>query len=300
MRYLLSLLLMFAWSAYPEQNTSRSITHVVMLGTGTPNAEPDRSGPSVAIVINDSPYLVDCGPGIVRKAAAAAGKGINGLGVNKLNRLFVTHLHSDHTLGYPDLILTPWTLERSEPLDVYGPRGIASMTESLLGAYKEDIAVRLDGHQPANKTGYRVNVHEIEPGVIYRDSNVTVTAFEVNHGSWPLAYGYRFQTPDRNIVISGDTAPSQGVITQCAGCDVLIHEVYSQKGFLKRPKEWQKYHSGAHTSSRELAEIANRTKPGLLILYHQLLWGVTDEELVTEVRQTYRGRVVSARDLDVY
>lgn len=299
MRYLLGVLWILALPAFALQEAPRSATLVVMLGTGTPNAEPDRSGPSVAVVVGDSAYLVDCGPGVVRRAAAAA-KGVGALAVHKLNRLFITHLHSDHTLGYPDLILTPWVLERSEPLEVYGPRGIASMTASLLEAYKEDIAVRLDGSQPANRTGYRVDVHEIEPGVVYKDANVTVTAFRVDHGSWPLAYGYRFQTPDRNIVISGDTAPSAGVIAHCAGCDVLVHEVYSQKGFLGRPREWQRYHAAAHTSSRELAEIANKCRPGLLILYHQLHWGVSDEELVAEVRRTYTGRVVSARDLDIY
>lgn len=300
MKHLLCMLCILALPAFPVQKAVRSDTLVVMLGTGTPNAEPDRSGPSVAVVVGDSAYLVDCGPGVVRRAAAAAQKGVRALAVRKLNRLFITHLHSDHTLGFPDLILTPWVLERSEPLEVYGPRGVASMTASLLEAYKEDIAVRLDGSQPANRTGYRVDVHEIEPGIVYRDSNVTVTAFPVSHGSWPLAYGYRFQTSDRTIVISGDTAPSAGVIAHCSGCDVLIHEVYSQKGFLQRPKEWQRYHAAAHTSSRELAEIANKTKPGLLVLYHQLHWGVTDEELVAEVSRTYSGRVVSARDLDIY
>lgn len=300
MRHPLCVLWILALSVFAVQEAPRRNTLIVMLGTGTPNAEPDRSGPSVAVVVGDSAYLVDCGPGVVRRAAAAAEKGVRALAVRKLNRLFITHLHSDHTLGYPDLILTPWVLERSEPLEVYGPPGVASMTASLLEAYKEDIAGRLDGSQPANKTGYRVNVHEIEPGVVYRDSNVAVTAFPVSHGAWPLAYGYRFQTPDRNIVVSGDTAPSAGVIAHCSGCDVLIHEVYSQKGFLQRPKEWQRYHAAAHTSSRELAEIANKTKPGLLILYHQLCWGVTDAELVGEVCRTYSGRVVSARDLDIY
>jgi ribonuclease BN (tRNA processing enzyme) len=272
----------------------------VLLGTGTPNADPDRSGPAVAIVVNGAPYLVDCGPGVVRRAAAAARKGVKGLEVDKLNRLFLTHLHSDHTLGYPDLILSPWVLGRGDPLEVWGPKGIMTMTQHLLAAFQEDIEIRTSGLEPANKTGYKVDVHEIAPGEIYKDSNVTVTAFAVSHGSWPLALGYRFQTPDRNIVISGDTIPSRGVMENCSHCDVLIHEVYSQKGFLRRPAEWQKYHSSFHTSSRELAEIANKTKPGLLVLYHQLLWGVTEEDLLQEVRQTYAGKVVSGHDLDIF
>ena len=275
-------------------------TQIVLLGTGTPNADPDRSGPAVAIVVNDTPYLVDFGPGVVRRASAAHLRGIKGLAVPKLARAFVTHLHSDHTAGYPDLILTPWTLEREEPLEVYGPKGLKAMTMHLLKAYEADISIRLHGGEPSNKTGHRVIAHEIKPGVVYKDQNVTVKAFLVDHGAWGEAYGFRFEAPDRTIVISGDCRPSATVIQNCNGCDVLIHEVYSQTGFVKRPPEWQKYHSRYHTSSRELAELASKAKPGLLILYHQLLWGTSEADLLTEVSAGFSGKVVYGHDLDVY
>ena len=278
----------------------RTPSQIVLLGTGTPNADPDRSGPSVAIVVNDTPYLVDFGPGVVRRAAAAVRKGIQGLAVKNLIRVFVTHLHSDHTGGYPDLILTPWVLERKEPLEVYGPKGIKAMTGHILKAYREDIDIRLRGGEPSNKTGYKVIAREIKPGVVYKDENVTVKAFLVNHGSWREAYGFRFETADRTIVISGDCRPSPSVIQNCDGCDVLIHEVYSEAGFARRPPEWQKYHSRYHTSSRELAEMASKAKPGLLVLYHQLFWGTSEDDLLKEVRAGYSGKVVSGRDLDVY
>jgi ribonuclease BN (tRNA processing enzyme) len=283
-----------------EQTNSKLKTQVVLLGTGTPNADPDRSGPAVAIVVGDTPYLVDFGPGVVRRAAAAQRMGVSALAMSKLTRAFVTHLHSDHTAGYPDLILTPWVLEREQPLEVYGPKGLKAMTNHILKAYQDDIHIRLRGLEPANETGYKVKVTEIKPGVIYSDQNVKVTAFPVKHGSWPEAFGFRFDTPDRSIVISGDCAPSESVITNCNGCDVLIHEVYSQAGFMTRPPVWQRYHSSFHTSTRELAEIATKAKPGLLILYHQLFWGTSDEKLVDEVRQFYEGRVVSGSDLAVY
>jgi ribonuclease BN (tRNA processing enzyme) len=275
-------------------------TQIVLLGTGTPNADPERSGPSVAIVVGDTPYIVDFGPGVVRRAAAAYRNGIKGLDVKNLKTAFVTHLHSDHTLGYADLIFSPWTLERKEPLVVYGPRGISAMTEHILSAYKQDIDIRTNGLEPSNKTGYKVNAHEIKPGLIYKDENVTVRAFPVRHGSWPEAFGYRFEAPDRTIVISGDCTPSPSVIENCDGCDVLVHEVYSTAALKKRAPEWQKYHSSFHTSSVELAELASKAKPGLLILYHQLLWGTSEEELLNEIRRTYSGKVVSGRDLDVY
>jgi len=279
-------------------NSSRS--QVVLLGTGTPNADPERSGPSVAIVVNDTPYLIDFGPGVVRRASAAFRKGVKGLAVKKLARAFVTHLHSDHTAGYPDLILTPWVLERTEPLKVYGPKGIKAMTANILRAYQQDVAIRLRGGEPSNKTGFKVIAHEIKPGVVYKDENVTVKAFLVSHGSWKEAYGYRFETPDRTIVISGDCAPSPSIIDNCNGCDVLIHEVYSQSGFTTRPPEWKKYHSRYHTSSKELAELASKARPGLLVLYHQLFWGTSEENLLKEVQAGYSGKVVSGHDLDVY
>ena len=275
-------------------------TQVVLLGTGTPNADPERSGPAVAIVVNDTPYLVDFGPGVVRRAAAAFQKGVKGLQVAKLKTAFLTHLHSDHTLGYADLIFSPWTLERTETLRVFGPRGLQEMTHHLLQAYKEDIEIRTKGLEPSNKTGYRVVATEIQPGVIYKDANVTVKAFLVPHGNWQQAFGYRFETPDRTIVVSGDCTPSQSIVENCQGCDVLIHEVYSTAGFARRPPEWQKYHSNFHTSSKELAEIASKARPKLLVLYHQLFWGTTEEELLKEVQQYYNGKVVSGRDLDIY
>ena len=279
---------------------SESETQIVFLGTGTPNADPDRSGPAVAIIVNDQPYLVDFGPGVVRRASLAFRSGITGLALPKLTRAFVTHLHSDHTAGYPDLILTPWVLERNRPLEVYGPPGLKAMTSHILAAYKEDIDIRLHGLEHANASGYKVIAHEIKPGLIYKDANVTVKAFLVRHGSWKWAFGYRFETPDRTIVISGDTAPAESIVENCKSCDVLIHEVYSQAGFATRTPAWQQYHSHFHTSSKELAEIAGRSKPGMLILYHQLFWGMSEESLLSEIRSGYQGRVVSAHDLDVY
>lgn len=276
-------------------------TQIVLLGTGTPNADPYRFGPSVAIVVNGTPYLIDCGPGVVRRAAAAYLLGNAALEIANLKHLFVTHLHSDHTIGYPDLILSPWVLGRDAPLLVYGPEGIGSMTDHLLQAYREDIRVRLEGLEPANTVGYKVDVHEIKPGIIHRDENVTVRAFPVKHGSWAHAFGFRFETADRTIVISGDTAPCPSLIENAKGCDVLIHEVYSLAGFKGRPSDWKQYHSSFHTSTEELARIANQVKPGLLILYHQLTWGAANEkQLVEEITRLYKGRVVSGSDLDVY
>jgi ribonuclease BN (tRNA processing enzyme) len=286
--------------AAPGALASQSRTQVVMLGTGTPNADPDRSGPAVAIVAGPNAYLVDAGPGVVRRAAAAHRQGVEALAVAGLRRVFITHLHSDHTLGLPDLIFSPWVLEREAPLEVYGPPGIRAMTDHLAAAFRDDVQVRLDGLEPANRTGYHVVATEVAPGEVYRDEHVTVRAFAVSHGSWEYAYGYRFETSDQTIVVSGDTRPSESVVAACRGCDLLVHEVYSQAGYARRPPEWQRYHAAFHTSTAELAELAARAKPRLLVLYHQLYWGTTDAELLAEVGRGYAGRVVSARDLDVF
>jgi ribonuclease BN (tRNA processing enzyme) len=275
-------------------------TQLVLLGTGTPNAEPDRSGPALAIVVDGVPYLVDFGPGVVRRAAAAFQKGVKGLDVKLLRTAFATHLHSDHTAGYADLILTPAVLERDAPLDVYGPTGLRAMTANVMKAWEQDVKLRLNDLEPAKPAGYEVRAHEVEPGQVFRDARVTVTAFGVRHGAWKQAYGYRFVTPDRTIVISGDCAPSESVVTACDSCDILVHEVYSATGFATRPPEWQRYHRAYHTSSSELAGLATRARPTLLILTHQLRWGTSEEALVAEVKRDYAGKVVSGRDLDVF
>ncbi|MFG0253136.1 MAG: MBL fold metallo-hydrolase [Phycisphaerales bacterium JB038] len=277
-----------------------SSSRLVLLGTGTPNADPDRSGPALAVVVDDTPYLVDCGPGVVRRAAAAHQNGIAGLAVEKLNRVFITHLHTDHTLGYADLILTPAVLDRPGPLQAFGPPGLKKMTEHLLAAYAEDICCRIDGPEAGNAAAYEVEVREIEPGVVHEDEQVRITAFPVTHADWRCAYGYRFDAPDRVIVISGDTTPNRDLIEQARGCDILVHEVYSANAFQDLPDKWRHYHAQAHTSARELAAIANEVRPKLLVLTHQLLWGATEAELLAEIREHYDGEVRSGRDLDVY
>jgi ribonuclease BN (tRNA processing enzyme) len=272
-----------------------------MLGTGTPNADPDHSGPAVAIVVGEAVYLVDAGPGVVRRASLAARTdSIQALEAKHLDRVFITHLHSDHTVGLPDLIFTPWVLERTAPLDVYGPPGTKRMVDLLEQAYSEDVQIRLHGGEPSNKTGYAATSHDVAPGIVYRDSNVTVTAFAVQHGQWKHAYGYAFKTADRTVVISGDTRPTDAVVKACNGCDVLVHEVYSPERLKTRTADWRQYHPAYHTSTYDLGDLATRARPKLLVLYHQLGWGDDDAELVRQVRTRFSGKVVSARDLGVY
>lgn len=304
--YFIGLIAIFSLSTpflAQAELASSDITKVALLGTGTPIPDPRRSGPSVAIIVNDTPYIIDFGPGVIRQAAALTpeyGGTIEGLVAKRIKRAFLTHLHSDHTTGYPDLIFSPWTMERDEPLEVYGPEGIVEMTDHILKAYAADIKYRLYGLEPANNQGWRVNAHTVSEGVVYEDENVTVEAFPVKHGSWPNAFGYRFTTPDRVIVISGDTALDANVEKYSRGADILIHEVLSDEGLSGRDEFWKTYHSNNHTLSSELAGLAERSKPKLLVLYHLLFFGASEEQLLREIKEKYKGEVVLGNDLDVF
>ena len=292
-------------------------TRLVVLGSGNPNPDPERMGPAAAIIVDDTPYLVDFGPGIARRCEAARRQGETALRQSRLKTAFLTHLHSDHTIGYPDLIFTPWVMGRDEPLQVYGPPGLKAMTDHILAAYDMDRQQRICGLEPINPDGYGAVAHEIQAGKtgrktgsesadsdptfpVYQDDNVVVDAFAVDHGEHWHAYGYRFRTRNGCIVVSGDTRPTPAMIEACRDCDILLHEVYSAAGFARRPPDWQRYHSHMHTSTRELARLASEIRPRLLVLTHQLFWGASDMELVGEIEADYDGQVVSARDLDCF
>lgn len=287
-------------------------TKLVLLGTGSPPPDPDRSGPASAVVVNGTAYLVDFGAGVVRRAkAAVAERGIDALDPVKLRVVFLTHMHSDHTVGYPDLILTPWVMGRRVPLEVYGPAGLKDMTTHILEAYRVDFESRQKQYEEGLYTvgsfpaGHAVNAYEIKPGVVYQDANVKVTAFATRHTM--ESYGYRFDTADRSIVFSGDTNPAQATIDACNGCDVLVHEVLTLDWLSRRP-DFAEYARRYHTTTLQLAELATKARPKLLVLYHaSISWRpVVDnqrsrpEVLLQEMMSRYPGHVVVGRDLDVY
>lgn len=281
-------------------NAQNSDTKLVLLGTGSPFADPTKSGPSLAIVVNNTSYIVDCGPGVVRRAAEASKLGFPSLEASQLKTLFITHLHSDHTIGLADIILTPAVLDRNAPILIYGPVGSKKMTADLMSAYKEDIDIRINGLEKGDAIAYQVFTNEIKEGEIYKDSNLKVTAFKVQHGQWDHAFGFVFQTKDKKIVISGDCTYSENLIKYAKDCDILVHEVYSDAGLKKRTQRWQDYHSTFHTSTYQLADIANQVKPKLLILNHQLTFGTTLQSLLDEVQSKYKGVVVNGSDLDIF
>jgi len=275
-------------------------TKLIVLGSGTPNPDPNRAGSGYAVVVDETPYLIDFGPGIIRRAASMSppwGGKIEAMTVKNFEHAFLTHIHSDHSAGLADLLLTPWIMGRDKKLNLFGPKGLEQMASSTIEAFEDDINYRIYGTQPSNKIGYKYNFHLLSEGLIYEDENVSVEAFIVPHGSFDDAYGFRFTTKDKVIVFSGDTGPSKTLEKFAAGADILVHEVYSNAGFLKKTKDWQIYHQGHHTSTFEVGEIASRAKPKLLLLSHILFWGSTADEILKETRSTYKGEIKIAEDL---
>lgn len=274
-----------------------SAAAIVLLGTGMPVPNPEASGPATAVVLGDRVLLFDAGAGVMRRIAAA------GLPINGLTATFLTHLHTDHTLGYPDVIFTTWVMGRRTPLRVFGPPGIKRMTTHLLAAWSEDIEVRVNGLERGAPEGFAVDAREVDPGVVFEEGGLRVTAFAVPHGNWKRAYGYRIETPDRVVVISGDAAPSEELARAAQGCDVLIHEVYPAVRLKpeNRPggEMWPVYMKTVHTSDEEVGAIAAGAGVRKLILHHIIRMGGTDAELVAGVRRGgFRGEVVIGRDLE--
>jgi ribonuclease BN (tRNA processing enzyme) len=291
----------FLLALFLSQNIFGS-TQLVILGSGTPNPNPERTGSAYAVIVNETTYLVDFGPGIIRSAASLSpewGGEIKEMAVAQLEHAFLTHIHSDHSAGLADLLLTPWVMGRENKLKLFGPSGLENMASSLLDAYEEDISYRMNGTQPANETGYQFIFSELKDGIVFKDKNITVEAFKVNHGAFNDAYGFRFTSEDKVIVFSGDTGPSESLEEYAKNADILVHEVYSHAGFLKKTEDWQIYHKGHHTSTYEVGEIASRVKPKLLVLSHILFWGSTPEDILKETQTTYKGEIKIAEDLMV-
>lgn len=289
--------LIFASASYAMAETK-----VVMLGTGTPVPDADRAGAGIAVIYNEEAYVFDAGGGTVQNAIAAAQKnGIDALYPTKINHLFFTHLHSDHVLDYPELLATYWW-RRDNPIKVFGPAGTKGMSEGIYKMLADDTKTRLGGNQPiVNPDAAYADVTEFsKDGIILKDADVTIEAFAVSHGSWDSAFAYRVTTPDRVIVISGDTTYNEKLRDIAKSADLLIHEAISHEGWSGLPENWQDYHAAAHTISTDLARLANETRPKLLVLYHVLHYRAPIESTLNEIRAEYDGDVVLANDLDVY
>jgi len=271
------------------------VSRLILLGTaGGPTPKATRSGPSQIIVIGDRGYVIDCGDGVARQMMIA--------GVFRtLRHVFITHHHSDHNADYGNLLLLAWGDRLRTAVDTWGPPPLAKMTRQFLEMSAPDIGVRVrdEGRPPLAPL---VHPHEIRrAGAVMKDDLVTVTCAVVPHPLVPLALAYRFDCPDRSIVISGDTAPSDALVALAKGADVLVHEALYVPGAPGEPgSALRKHIMESHTSAEDAGRIATRAGVRTLVLSHFVPSEnppVTDDQWLAAARTTFAGRIVVGRDL---
>ena len=278
-------------------------TRVIILGTGTPVPDIDRSGPGVAVVTNGEAYVFDAGGGMVKNAMKAWQRyDLPEMYPQDIKYLFITHLHSDHIHDISELASHRWW-GRQQRLSVYGPKGTAEYVEHMSRMLQVEGDIRSAGTDEEIVTdwhGYMATAHEIETGIVFSNDDITVEAFTVPHGNIRPAFGYKVTTHDKTIVISGDTTYSELLAEKAKGADILIHEVFSGDRLSQQSDFWQNYHGRSHTSGEQVAAVANIAKPGIVVLYHILFFNASEEEIVAEVKRSYDGEVVMADDLDMF
>jgi ribonuclease Z len=274
---------------------------VTLLGTGTPIPVPDRLGPSTLIEAGDQKLLIDAGRGASVRLYQL------GVPIGRINALLLTHYHSDHTLGIPDLWLTGWLhspfAARTKPFHVIGPIGAQNLMSHLQKAYAQDIKIRIEDEKLPPE-GIAIEVDEFGgDGVVYDRGGVKVTAFEVDHGAAiKPAYGYRLEYAGRAVVISGDTRYNRNVIKYGANADLLIHEVAIARAELLGQPYIQRI-MAHHTTAAEAGLVFEQTKPRLAAYTHLVFLAddavspVSVDDLIAQTRQTYRGPLQVGEDL---
>lgn len=285
----------------PTEAELQAPTQVVVLGTGTPIPDAFRAGPSIAVIHKGEAYLFDVGAGAVRQATIARYRyDIPSLYPSELCCVFLTHLHSDHTMDLSELAHTLWW-RRESGLRVWGSDGIDTMARAMSDLIAIDAGLRIDGLQPvANPDGFRVTTEAISPGLLFELDDLRIEAFAVDHGDISPAYGFKITSDDLSIVISGDTTYSETLAEAARGVDLLFHEVISLEGLERNSAAFQQYHDSAHATTEELARLANEAQPGTLVLYHGLFYGTQESLVLEELGALYDGEVVLASDLQLF
>lgn len=264
---------------------------ITLLGTGSPDLRMDRFGPSILIEAGKEKLLFDCGRGATLRIQQL------GLDWNDVTALFLTHLHSDHIVGIPDLFLTGWLLGRQTPLRVWGPAGTQAMMSHLIEAFQFDIRMRQeDDLRPA--AGAVATAKDIAQGVAYENGGVRITAFDVDHGPVKPAFGYRIDYAGHSAVLSGDTRFSENLIRFAQGVDVLVHEVCLADPEVLKASEHERHVMAHHISPQQAGGVFARVKPALAVYSHVVILGDgTDDEILRLTRQTYSGPLEMGEDL---
>lgn len=289
----LSVLISFSQNK-PDKDSLQSNMpgiQVTLLGTGTPQPIMERFGASILVQAGSETLLFDAGRGCLQRL-----RQIN-ISYDKINALFLTHLHSDHIVGIPDLWLTGWLVsKRSKPLNVFGPMGTGEMLKDLRKAFAFDIRMRIEDDKRVEE-GSEFLVKEIQQGVIYEKNGVKVIAFEVDHYPVVPAFGYRIEYNGHSVVLSGDTRYSENVIRYAKGADLLIHEVAIAPDTLSKsdPQYNILMH---HTTPEQAAQVFNAVHPKLAAYSHIVkIHGLTEEDIMKKTKATYQGPLVMGEDL---
>ena len=286
----------------PSVTSSETKTRIILLGTkGGPSlGTSGRSNPSTLILINDVPYVIDCGYGVSRQLLSA------GVRLNKLRYIFITHHHSDHNLEYGTLVYNAWISGRADRVDAYGPRGLRKLTHDFFEYQKFDIDTRLvdEGGSDPRKL---ISVHEFtRPGLVMENVDVRVTSCRVRHPPITESYAYRFDAKDRSVVISGDTAYAPELAEFAKGADVLVHEVMYLPGIEKLIRQnpnatrLRQHLLAAHTASEDVGRIAAQAGVRTLVLSHFVPGDdstITDEQWAEGPRRYFQGRIIVGKDL---
>jgi ribonuclease Z len=264
---------------------------VTLLGTGDPDPSIERFGPSTLIEAGNQKLLFDCGRGTVMRLQQLH------IPWDEVNALFLTHLHSDHIVGIPDLFLTGWLLGRRVPLRVWGPAGTRAMMSHLVQAFQFDIRIRpLD--DLTSPEGASVIAEDIRQGAVYDSGGVKVTAFDVCHGRVKPALGYRIDYAGRSVVLSGDTSTSENLIRIARGTDVLIHEVCLADPKTLASSEHERRVMAHHITPERAGEVFAQVNPRLAVFSHIVLLGDVDPgNILALARKKYSGRMEMGEDL---
>lgn len=270
---------------------------VTLLGTGSPPPAMHRFGPSILVEAGQQKFVFDAGRGAMQRLAQL------NVRWRDVHSVFLTHLHSDHVVGFPDLWLTGWLTPapgREVPLNVWGPRGTVKMMSHLEQAYEYDIRIRLYDDR-AHPDGVVILAHDIGEGVAYEHDGVKITAFEVDHAPVKPAFGYRIDYRGRSVVLSGDTRASENLIRHAKGADVLIHEVADPESFKRAGTHAERTRSvvAHHLTPEQAGEVFARIQPKLAVYSHIVLPTATEQDLIASTRKTYSGPLEVGEDLMV-
>jgi ribonuclease Z len=266
---------------------------VTLLGTGSPVPELDRFGPSILVQAGGQTLIFDVGRGAHQRLAQV------GVTAGQVDAVFLTHLHSDHVVGIPDLWLTGWLLsQRNRPWTVLGPSGTTRMMDALRLAFSVDIQARVEETAGfLTPAGSEVNARDIEPGPVYERDGLRVSAIRVDHRAIAPAYGYRIDYAGRSVVLSGDTRVSPALIEAATGTQLFVHEIFQASDALLKDNPGMARVKTFHVDASEAGSIFQRVRPKLAVYSHIILRAVNIDDLVKRTRTTYTGPLVVGEDL---